>query len=104
MTDLISLVMNYFSILNACYRNKYVFLNTYIAVLTALQGLQEKIKKLEIERCLAEENLKSLTTETAHYKEILQKEQCASQDNRHATTKHNQGQFYGRGRDYIDLK
>ncbi|EDV24628.1 Centrosomal protein of 57 kDa [Trichoplax sp. H2] len=60
------------------------------AVISALQGLQEKIKKLEIERCLAEENLKTLTTETAHYKEILQKEQSAVHDNRNAATKHNQ--------------
>lgn len=39
-----------------------------LAVLSALKGLQDKIRKLELERAQAEKNLKSLATETDLYK------------------------------------
>lgn len=44
------------------------------AVVSALKGLQEKIRKLELERADAEDNLKKLATESRHYKDVLQKE------------------------------
>lgn len=44
------------------------------AVVSALKGLQEKIRKLELERADAEDNLKKLATESRHYKDALQKE------------------------------
>ncbi|XP_077969433.1 centrosomal protein of 57 kDa-like [Styela clava] len=45
------------------------------AVLSALKGLQEKIRKLELERAQAEKNLKSLATETNLYKDLLSSKQ-----------------------------
>ncbi|KXJ26291.1 Centrosomal protein of 57 kDa [Exaiptasia diaphana] len=47
------------------------------AVISALKGLQEKIRKLELERTDAEDNLKRLAKESKHYKDILQKEHYA---------------------------
>ncbi|XP_068755513.1 centrosomal protein of 57 kDa-like [Montipora capricornis] len=44
------------------------------AVVSALKGLQEKIRKLELERADAEDNLKKLAAESRHYKDVLQKE------------------------------
>lgn len=43
-------------------------------MVSALKGLQEKIRKLELERADAEDNLKKLATESRHYKDVLQKE------------------------------
>lgn len=48
--------------------------NNRTAVISALKNLQEKIRKLEVERGTAENNLKSLAAETTKYKNILQKE------------------------------
>ena len=47
---------------------------SFTAVISALKNLQEKIRKLEVERGTAENNLKSLAAETTKYKNILQKE------------------------------
>ena len=47
---------------------------SFSAVISALKNLQEKIRKLEVERGTAENNLKSLAAETTKYKNILQKE------------------------------
>lgn len=44
------------------------------AILSALKNLQEKIRKLELERTKAEENLKHLSKETSEYKKVLQSE------------------------------
>ncbi|XP_067842470.1 centrosomal protein of 57 kDa-like isoform X2 [Heptranchias perlo] len=41
------------------------------AVLSALRNLQEKIRRLELERTQAEENLKRLSKDTAEYKKVL---------------------------------
>ena len=43
-------------------------------MVSALKGLQEKIRKLELERADAEDNLKKLAAESRHYKDVLQKE------------------------------
>ncbi|XP_071954896.1 centrosomal protein of 57 kDa-like [Antedon mediterranea] len=50
------------------------------AIISALRGLQDKIRKLELERTQAEQNLKSLASETTQYKEILQKEHTAKEE------------------------
>lgn len=41
------------------------------AVMSALKGLQNKIRQLEIERSTAETNLKFLADKTTHFKDIL---------------------------------
>ncbi len=42
-----------------------------VAVMSALKGLQDKIRTLEHERSQAETNLKTLATETTRYRDIL---------------------------------
>ena len=42
------------------------------AVMSALRGLQDKIRRLELERTDAEDNLRSLATETAHFSDNRQ--------------------------------
>ncbi|XP_046585534.1 centrosomal protein of 57 kDa-like isoform X2 [Haliotis rubra] len=49
--------------------------NNRDAVVSALRNLQEKVQKLELERSAAENNLKSLASETSRYKDMLQGEQ-----------------------------
>ncbi|XP_070605756.1 centrosomal protein of 57 kDa [Erythrolamprus reginae] len=41
------------------------------AIFSALKNLQEKIRRLELERIQAEENVKTLTRETSDYKKVL---------------------------------
>ena len=48
--------------------------NSSEAVLSALKGLQEKIKNLELDRSKAEKNLKVLAAETSAYKSLLQRQ------------------------------
>ncbi|XP_078618119.1 centrosomal protein of 57 kDa-like isoform X5 [Branchiostoma floridae x Branchiostoma japonicum] len=52
------------------------------AVISALKGLQDKIRKLELERTLAEDNLRSLASETQQYKNALQKRDSEEEDER----------------------
>ena len=61
----------------------------YIAVLAALQNLQEKIGTLEVDRVKAETNLRSLTAETSEYKELLKQkfDNTSSSLGSHDTTK-----------------
>lgn len=42
--------------------------------MSALKSLQEKIRSLESERTVAEENLRTLATETSRYQDIMQSE------------------------------
>ena len=49
------------------------------AVMEALGKLQEKIKRLEIDRVQAEDNLKCLTSETNEYKDMLNQKQLLEQ-------------------------
>ncbi|XP_022089843.1 centrosomal protein of 57 kDa-like [Acanthaster planci] len=49
------------------------------AVISALLGLQEKIRRLEEERTEAEGNLKSLATETAHYRDLMKRQRAVKQ-------------------------
>ncbi|XP_035686760.1 centrosomal protein of 57 kDa-like isoform X3 [Branchiostoma floridae] len=52
------------------------------AVISALKGLQDKIRKLELERTLAEDNLRSLASETQQYKNALQKRDSEEEEER----------------------
>ena len=63
----------------------------FIAVVSALKGLQEKIRKLELERADAEDNLKKLATESRHYKDALQKELTVRESTQGVITKQNKG-------------
>lgn len=60
------------------------------AVVSALKGLQEKIRKLELERADAEDNLKKLATESRHYKDVLQKELTVRESSQGVIAKQNQ--------------
>ncbi|XP_072119520.1 centrosomal protein of 57 kDa-like isoform X1 [Mobula birostris] len=59
------------------------------AVLSALRNLQEKIRKLELERTQAEENLKRISKETAEYKKMLDKSQQRAGDTPTEVAQHN---------------
>ncbi|XP_020626688.1 centrosomal protein CEP57L1-like [Orbicella faveolata] len=61
------------------------------AVVSALKGLQEKIRKLELERADAEDNLKKLATESRHYKDALQKELTVRESTQGVIAKQNKG-------------
>ena len=46
--------------------------------MSALRGLQEKIRQLEVDRTQAESNLRTLARETTRYRDILQDEPDAT--------------------------
>lgn len=60
------------------------------AVINALKNLQEKIHQLEQERTAAEDNLKSLTSETNKYRDILQRDSEQRRPAQTTVSKHNQ--------------
>ena len=60
-------------------------------MVSALKGLQEKIRKLELERADAEDNLKKLATESRHYKDVLQKELTVRESTQGVIAKQNKG-------------
>ncbi|RUS69275.1 hypothetical protein EGW08_022963, partial [Elysia chlorotica] len=49
------------------------------AVISALRNLQDKVKKLELERTQAEQNLHTLASETEQYKELLNHNKTSGQ-------------------------
>ena len=63
-------------------------------MISALKNLQDKIRKLEVERGAAENNLKTLAQETTRYKDILQKERENDAPVQSTVSKHTQGQYY----------
>lgn len=63
------------------------------AVISALKGLQEKIRKLELERTDAEDNLKRLARESKHYKDILQQEHYAKSATQGIISRQNEGEM-----------
>ena len=73
-------------VINCCYLSSVL-----IAVVSALKGLQEKIRKLELERADAEDNLKKLATESRHYKDALQKELTVRESTQGVIAKQNKG-------------
>ncbi|XP_037402288.1 centrosomal protein of 57 kDa isoform X2 [Pygocentrus nattereri] len=48
------------------------------AILSALKNLQEKIRRLELERTLAEQNLQKLSRESSHTQSVLERERESS--------------------------
>ena len=58
----------------------------------ALQSLQLKIRRLESDRVQAEDNLKSLATETSDYKQLLRQKQVLDQSNSSADS-HSKGKL-----------
>ncbi|KAI4895558.1 hypothetical protein NFI96_021653 [Prochilodus magdalenae] len=52
------------------------------AILSALRNLQEKIRKLELERTLAEQNLQKLSQASSHAQSVLEREQEGSRAER----------------------
>ncbi|XP_076079412.1 centrosomal protein of 57 kDa-like isoform X2 [Mytilus galloprovincialis] len=61
------------------------------AVISALKNLQDKIRKLELERGAAEDNLKSLAIETNKYRDILQRDRDIEEPRQSAVSKNTQG-------------
>lgn len=59
-------------------------------VMSALKNLQDKIRKLELERSQAEGNLRNLAQETTRYRDILQREQARGETAQTAVSKHSQ--------------
>ena len=74
-------------------RSSDVFFIFVVAVVSALKGLQEKIRKLELERAEAEDNLKRLATESRHYKNVLQKERSVREASEGVISRQNQRMF-----------
>ncbi|XP_059577126.1 centrosomal protein of 57 kDa isoform X3 [Alligator mississippiensis] len=60
------------------------------AILSALKNLQEKIRRLELERMQAEENVKHLSRETADYKKVLTEEMQQREQSKTEVSKQNQ--------------
>lgn len=63
----------------------------FSAVISALKNLQDKIRKLELERGAAEDNLKSLAIETNKYRDILQRDRDIEEPRQSAVSKNTQG-------------
>ena len=68
-----------------------IFANKFSAVVNALKNLQEKIHQLEVERSAAEDNLKSLASETNKYRNILHKDNERLHPTQTTVSKQNQG-------------
>ncbi|XP_071136170.1 centrosomal protein of 57 kDa-like isoform X4 [Mytilus edulis] len=64
--------------------------NNRTAVISALKNLQDKIRKLELERGAAEDNLKSLAIETNKYRDILQRDRDIEEPRQSAVSKNTQ--------------
>ncbi|NWS72343.1 CEP57 protein, partial [Crotophaga sulcirostris] len=60
------------------------------AILSALKNLQEKIRRLELERLQAEENVKHLSRETADYKKVLSEQMQNKELDKAEVSKKNQ--------------
>ncbi|KAL7983275.1 hypothetical protein Chor_000151, partial [Crotalus horridus] len=61
------------------------------AIFSALKNLQEKIRRLELERIQAEENVKSLTRETSDYKKVLSEQLLEKEQSKLQVFKKNDG-------------
>ena len=55
-------------------------------VMAALKSLQEKMRQLELERELAENNLKALASEKSQYRDILRKDHDTSDAERNMSS------------------
>ena len=54
--------------------------------MSALQGLQDKIRRLELERSHAEDNLRTLATETSRYRDILREDRSIGSEREEPNT------------------
>ncbi|XP_073095523.1 centrosomal protein of 57 kDa isoform X3 [Manis javanica] len=60
------------------------------AIFSALKNLQDKIRRLELERIQAEESVKTLSRETTEYKKVLDEQIQKRENSKHEESKHNQ--------------
>jgi centrosomal protein CEP57 len=60
--------------------------------MTALKNLQEKIRRLEVDRSAAEGNLRSLTNETSKFRDIWTKELDKKDTKQSEISKETQGE------------
>ncbi|XP_072472493.1 centrosomal protein of 57 kDa isoform X1 [Notamacropus eugenii] len=60
------------------------------AIFSALKNLQEKIRRLELERIQAEESVKTLSRETSEYKKVLDEQIQERENSRNEESRHNQ--------------
>jgi centrosomal protein CEP57 len=61
------------------------------AIFSALKNLQDKIRRLELERIQAEESVKTLSRETIEYKKVLDEQIQERENCKNEESKHNQG-------------
>ena len=67
------------------------------AIFSALKNLQDKIRRLELERIQAEESVKTLSRETVEYKKVLDEQIQERENSKSKESKHNQGLFNQEG-------
>ncbi|XP_077636061.1 centrosomal protein of 57 kDa isoform X1 [Crocuta crocuta] len=60
------------------------------AIFSALKNLQDKIRRLELERIQAEESVKTLSRETIEYKKVLDEQIQERENSKNEESKHNQ--------------
>ncbi|XP_004052047.1 centrosomal protein of 57 kDa isoform X5 [Gorilla gorilla gorilla] len=60
------------------------------AIFSALKNLQDKIRRLELERIKAEESVKTLSRETIEYKKVLDEQIQERENSKNEESKHNQ--------------
>lgn len=60
------------------------------AIFSALKNLQDKIRRLELERIQAEESVKTLSKETVEYKKVLDEQIQERENSKNEESKHNQ--------------
>ncbi|XP_023367063.1 centrosomal protein of 57 kDa isoform X5 [Otolemur garnettii] len=60
------------------------------AIFSALKNLQDKIRRLELERIQAEESVKTLSKETIEYKKVLDEQIQERENSKSEESKHNQ--------------
>ncbi|XP_019593093.1 centrosomal protein of 57 kDa isoform X2 [Rhinolophus sinicus] len=60
------------------------------AIFSALKNLQDKIRRLELERIQAEESVKTLSRETTEYKKVLDEQIQERENSKNEESKHNQ--------------
>ncbi|XP_074256550.1 centrosomal protein of 57 kDa isoform X3 [Saimiri boliviensis] len=60
------------------------------AIFSALKNLQDKIRRLELERIQAEESVKTLSRETIEYKKVLNEQIQERENSKNEESKHNQ--------------
>ncbi|KAH0625185.1 hypothetical protein JD844_033395 [Phrynosoma platyrhinos] len=63
------------------------------AIFSALKNLQEKIRRLELERIQAEESVKNLTRETSDYKKVLSEQLMEREHSKLEVSKKNEGRL-----------